>query len=358
MRLVIIAATTLVVLGATQGHSPKARPSCAFDLPLSPAMCRRLESGPHATGKSWISGATGTLLYTSQPLLSAIDIWSVTKKGFKLNGQLSVGAGNIPFGMTVDASQNLYVAISSFGSGTPSVEVFPRGATKPSTVYTSGLSAPTDVAVDGNGTLYVANLSQNEGSGCGAGSGPGGNVVEYDAGSTSPSRTIAGFPGCPSGIAVDSSGNAYLSYVYYPTSGFLQSDVIEYANKSTTGTALGLQPPGGPQIGGLQVASNGDLLVQNGQDDATVNQILTFPHGSTSPSNTIQYPGTGWGTAFKFFALMGNRIFAPAYVAPNFSYVAATPAEFAYPSGRQINVQSKLGSTGPFSYGFAVSPGE
>ena len=49
-------------------------------------------------------------------------------------------------------------------------------------------------------------------------------------------------------------------------------------------------------------------------DDATLNQILTFPHGSTKPSNTIQYPGTGWGTGFKFFALSGNRFYAPAYM--------------------------------------------
>jgi len=356
MRLVIIAAITLVALGAAHGESPKARPACAFDLPLSPAQCARLESGRHAGG-SWMSRSTGTLLYTSQPFLSAVDIWSVTKKGFKQTGQLSVGAGNIPLGLTVDASQNLYVAISTFGSGTSSVDVFPRGATKPSAVYTSGLSGPIDVAVDGNGTLYVANLKNPGGGGCGQGSGPGGSVVEYDAGSMTPSRTIAGFPGCPNGIAADSSGNAYLTYLYYPASGFVQSDVIEYPNKSTSGTPLGLQVPGGPDLGGIKVASNGDLLVENAQDDATLNQILTFPHGSTSPSNTIQYPGVGWGTGFKYFALMGNRIFAPAYVAPNFLYVATTPAEFAYPSGRELKVQGKLSSAVPFAYGFAISPG-
>jgi hypothetical protein len=297
----------------------------------------------------------GTLLYTSQPLLGAVDVWSVSATGFKSVGQLSVGTGNLPFGLTVDAHQNLYVAISTFGSGTPSVEVFPHGATKPSAVYTAGLKAPIDVAVDGKGTLYVTNRFSAGGGGCGASSGPGGSVVEYDAGSTSPSRTITGFPGCPVGIAADAKGNAYLTYVYYPATGtFLQSDVIEYPRKSTKGKPLGLQVPGGPQLGGIQIASNGNLVIQNVQDDATLNQILTFPPGSTKPSNTIQYPGTGWGTGFIFFALTGNRIFAPAYIAPNFSFIVSTPAEFAYPSGRQVAVQSKLG--GPFSYGFAVSP--
>jgi hypothetical protein len=138
----------------------------------------------------------------------------------------------------------------------------------------------------------------------------------------------------------------------------VQSDVTEYASKSTHGTALGLQVPGGPDLGGIQIASNGDVVVQNVEDDATLNQILTFPHGATKPSNTIQYPGTGWGTGFKFFALSGNRFYAPAYIVENFSDVATRPAQFAYPSGRELLVQKTISSTEPFAYGMAVSPGK
>ena len=105
------------------------------------------------------------------------------------------------------------------------------------------------------------------------------------------------------------------------------------------------------------MTSAGDIVVENGQADATLNQILTYTHGSTKPSNTIQYGGVGWGTGFKFFALLDDRLFAPAYVAESFSDVATTLAEFAYPSGRQRFVQTPLGSSQPFAYGIAVSPG-
>ncbi|HEY1867142.1 MAG TPA: hypothetical protein VGG70_02530, partial [Candidatus Cybelea sp.] len=97
---------------------------------------------------------------------------------------------------------------------------------------------------------------------------------------------------------------------------------------------------------------------ENVEDDATLNQILIYPHGSTKPSHTIQYPGVGWGTGFKFFALLGNRFFAPAYILENYSYVASRPAEFAYPSGHQLLVEKSLSASRPIAYGMAVSPGK
>jgi hypothetical protein len=134
------------------------------------------------------------------------------------------------------------------------------------------------------------------------------------------------------------------------------SDVTEYAYKSTHGTALGLQVPGGPALGGIQIASNGDVVVENVEDDATLNQVLSYPHGSKKPSSTIQYPGTGWGTSFKFFALSGNRFYAPAYIVESYLDVATRPAKFAYPSARELLVQKTSSSTEPFAYGMAVSP--
>ena len=360
MRLVIIAALTLLSIGAGHG-SPALRthPSCAFNLPLNAAQCQRLRAATGGAGASWgSSGTSSTLLYTSEPFDAAVDIWTVSAKALKSSGRLELGAGAVPLGLAVDTAQNLYVAIGTLGSGTPSVAVFPRGATKPSKTYTQGLTAPVDVAVDAHGTLYVANLANAGGGGCGEGSGPGGNVIEYAKGSMSPTRTIDDFIGCPEAIAVDSSANLYLTNLYYPATGFVQSDVTEYAYKLTHGKALGLQVPGGPDLGGIQIASNGDVVVQNVEDDATLNQILTFPHGSTKPSNTIQYPGTGWGTGFKFFALSGNRFYAPAYIVENFSDVVTRPAEFAYSSGRELLVQKTISSTEPFAYGMAVSPGK
>lgn len=357
--LLMSAAILVVCAGAAHGAAPTIGSRCVFAMQLTPAMCARLLAGPRMPARSRNdSRSNQTLVYSSQPFSGLVAISALGPRGFKPAGTLALPPQSIAFGLTVDAAQNLYVAISTLGSGTPSVEVFARGTTRPSKTFTDGLTAPIDVAVDSHGTLYVANLASSNGSGCGQGSGPGGNVVEYASGSTKPARIISGFPGCPQAVAVDARSDLYLTYLYYPSSGFVESDVIEYAYRSTKGQELNLQVPGGPQLGGIAVTSHGDLVIENVQADATLNQILTFPRGSKSPSSSIQYGGSGWGTAFKFFALLGDRLYAPAYVAQSFAYVAATPAAFAYPSGKQLFVQNPATGAGPWSYGFAVSPGE
>jgi hypothetical protein len=361
MKFITLVSVVLLSIGAARGSLRTAPAGCVFNLPLTATQCERLlESRRQTPARSWSSSRRNqTLVYASQTFSSAVSISALTATGFKPVGELALPSGGAPLGLTVDDSQNLYVAISPLGSsGTASVAVFPRGATKPSAVYTDGLSGPVDVAVDRHDTLYVANLANPGGGGCGQGSGPGGSVVEYSAGSTTPTRTISDFPGCPSAVAVDSKANLYLTYLYYPASGFAQSDVREYAYRSTHGKALHLHVPGGPELGGIAVTSAGDIVVENDQDDATLNQVLTFAQGSKKPLQTIQYGGVGWGTGFKYFALFGDRLFAPAYVVENFGYVVTTLAEFDYPSGREVFVQNPALTSLPFAYGIAVSPGK
>ncbi|MFY9738141.1 MAG: hypothetical protein WAK11_03720 [Candidatus Cybelea sp.] len=195
-RIFISAAIPVVCAGAAHGAAPSPHPLCAFNLPVTPAMCARLRNSPHWASRSWnASRSNETLVYTSQPFSGIVAISALGSKGFKPAGTLVLPSQSVALGLAVDASQNLYVAISTLGSGTPSVEVFPRGATQPNKTYTDGLTAPVDVAVDHYGTVYVANLASAHGSGCKQGSGPGGNVVEYASGSTTPTRTITGFPG-------------------------------------------------------------------------------------------------------------------------------------------------------------------
>jgi hypothetical protein len=360
MRFIAAAALALLSIGAAHAVRQTRPAGCAFNLPLTASQCQRLLQSRRAPGRSWSSSRQDqTLIYTSQTFSSVVTISALTAQGLKPAGQLALPSGGFPLGLTVDASQNLYVAISPLGSvGVASVAVYTRGATKPSEVYTSGLTGPIDVAVDRYGTLYVANLTNPSGGGCGQGSGPGGSVVEYAKGSTTPTRTITDFLGCPNAVAVDSNANLYLTYIYYPSSGFAQSDVRKYPDKSIDGKALHLRVAGGADFGGVAAASPGDVIVQNVQDDATLNQVLTFAHHAKRPTSAIQYGGEGWGTGFKFFALLGNQLFAPAYVAQSFGYVVTTLAEFKYPSGREVFVQNPALTSLPFAYGVAVSPGK
>jgi hypothetical protein len=360
MRAIGVAALALLSLGAVHAARQSMPAGCVFNLPLGTEQCQRLlHSRRLKPMRSWSpSHRDQTLIYASQPFSGVVTISALTAKGLKPVGELSLPSGGFPLGLTVDASQNLYVAISPAGSGAASVAVYPRGATTPSEIFTSGLSGPVDVAVDRHGTLYVANLANPDGGGCGQGSGPGGSVVEYAKGSTTPTRTIADFPGCPSAVAIDSNANLYLTYIYYPASGFTQSDVRKYPYQSVHGKALHLHVPGGSLFGGVAVNPAGDVVVENVQDDATLNQILTFAQGSGRPMRRIQYGGDGWGTGFKFFALLGHRLFAPAYVVESFGYVVTTLAEFEYPSGREVFVQNPALASLPFAYGIAVSPGD
>lgn len=359
IKLVTIAAITALFIGATREAPHNWRTACLFNLPLDGAQCARLrESTRGAPGRSWSSSnSEETLVYSSQPYSGSVTISAVAERSFEAVGSLTLPSGSAPLGLTVDSAQNLYVAISPLGSGTASVEVFPRGATQPSKVYTQGLTGAEDVAVDKNGTLYVANLADPGGGGCTQGSGLGGSVVEYAAGSMTPTSTIADFPGCPEGVAVDANANLYLTYLYYRTSGFPQSNVREYATGSTKGRTLHLRAPQGNQFGGIAITNNGDIVVENTQADGTLSQLLTFPQGKKRPSNIVQYGGEGWGIGFKFFALLGRKLFAPAYIAEGFSYVFTTPAEFDYPTGNQRFVENPALTSLPFAYGFAASPG-
>lgn len=359
MAPIAIAVLALLLIGAAREVRHAAQSVCPFNLPLTAAKCERLlELGRRTPARSWsLSRQDQTLVYASQPFSSAVTISAVTENGFKPVGEIALQSGEYPLGLTVDASQNLYVAISPLTTGTASVAVFPRGATQPSKVYTDGLTGPVDVAVDGQGTVYVANLTKPGGGGCDQGSGPGGSVVEYAKGSTTPTRTITDFPGCPSAIAVDSNASLYLTNTYYVSSSFTKSDVRKYPYQSTRGRSLHLHVPGGRLFGGIAVPSAGDILVENVQADATLNQILTFAHHSKTPVGAIQYGGDGWGDGFKFFAVLGDRLFAPAYVAEGFGYIATTIAEFKYPSGHLVFVQNPALTSLPFAYGFAVSPG-
>jgi len=124
----------------------------------------------------------------------------------------SLGGGSItaPTLLAVDGSGNVYVSdFNNSGNGDESVKVMSNTCTSSACVSTLGnyygLMGPYGVAVDGSGNVYVAN-SGNHGSGT--------TVSEFHAGCTSSSCEVSllgtGFND-PGGAAVDSSGNVYIA---------------------------------------------------------------------------------------------------------------------------------------------------
>jgi sugar lactone lactonase YvrE len=321
-------------------------PPCIFHLATDPNACaRQIRAVERPRTKRWISATAGqTLLYVSEPFGSAVSISTVGANAITQSGELTFD-GAIPFSLAVGPSKNLYVALLN-PSGPPSVEVFPRGSTKPSKVYTDGVTGPLDVAVDPHGTLYVANFVSS--STC--------NVLEYAKGSLKPTAVITDVPGCPNGVAVDASSNLYVTYIYYPATGPWQTGVMRYARGSTKGTRLNLKASGRNDFYGIAVDAKGNLVIANEAQDGMLYQILIFPRGSRAPAGGMAY-GDGWFPLF--FTLDGNRLFAPAYLeqgTASLMTIGDEPAEFDYPGGRERLVESPTLADPAFYYAFAISP--
>ena len=339
--------STLSVGAAHDVGAPGQR-GCALSSLRDFIECMRSShSHERSHRRSWVMTSSGkTFLYASEPFNGAVSILSVDSKGLRVVGNLAFNSF-LPIGVAVDASQNLYVSLVPLAGQQGAVDVFPRGATKPSRIYTKGLTQAEYVTVDSQGTVYVANFSDSSG-GC--------SVVEYAKHSMKPTAVITGIPGCIDGLTVDSSENLYVTYVAYPSSGGIQSDVLKFTPGSKNGVALDLKAPGGNLFWGVAIDAKNDVVVMNDLEIGTVNQILVFPSGSTRPKQTLQY-GLGWYP--EEFALRGNRLFAPAFMVnelPPGAVPNGEPAEFDFPSGRELLVESpKLLNPG-YYFGYAVSP--
>lgn len=144
----------------------------------------------------------GTLYVLNEPAAAG---W-VTEfpAGKRKASQIITKGINTPAFCAIDSSGNLWVT----NIGGPNVSEYRKGSTKPSSIITKGIVYPDGIAIDHSGNMYVAN-HYTETSG-GDTFGPG-NVVVYAAGSKSPSRTITNGVVSPVGIAVDGVGTLYVT---------------------------------------------------------------------------------------------------------------------------------------------------
>lgn len=109
-----------------------------------------------------------------------------------------------PNALLTDAQANLYVS-NAFGgpNGTGSITIYAPPYTGTPTTIASGINNPGAFALDAAGDLWVANQ---------AGNGPNGTIAEYAPPfGGKPIRSLSGFTGVPTGIALDTNGNLFVT---------------------------------------------------------------------------------------------------------------------------------------------------
>jgi len=204
------------------------------------------------------------------------------------------GVFTAPVALAVDGNGDVYVAL-----GNTVKEMLAVNGSVPASpviVTVAEMLLPQGLAVDASGNLYVS-------GGCGGTVSPGtrcGFVEEFLAvnGVVSPSSTVAilpVFPSGPGGVAVDRSGNVYVS-----DTGNSQIDEILATNGSVSINSavrvfVHLSSPGG-----ISVDNTGNVFVSSPTAN-TVYEVQT-----ANGSNTLSTIGTGFSLPFGV-AVDGNE---------------------------------------------------
>lgn len=186
---------------------------------------------------------------------------------------------NQPSSLKLDTLGDLYV---SNQGGQSITEFAPNANGDPSPIRTisgpsSGLSYPTAIALDANNNVFVANQGRVV----------AGSVTEYTSASdTTPAFTIVDAnTNNASGIALDASGNVYVSNIN-------ANAITEYAAgtpnvlATLSGSSTGLNGPAG-----IRFDSNGNLFVAE-TASSTVSVFGPNPSGNAVPLRVINGAST------------------------------------------------------------------
>jgi len=206
-------------------------------------------------------------LYVTGETSKAVYIYDLAGFGTHLIGRITKGISQ-PFGLALDANGTLYVANQHASRGGHGyVTVYPPRATTPSLTLSQGLIDPQSVAVAADGDVYVANR--------GDGSAPAGIAI-FPAGTTTMSNYITSdLLQKPIQDFFDAAGDLYISD---PITG-----VSMIPAGSTNPIALGLQ--GLAQATGIALdPETGDLFVDNYGNGY---ELLAYAPGSVAPTRTL-----------------------------------------------------------------------
>ena len=251
-------------------------------------------------------------IYVSDYSSNTIDIYPAAGKNQKPTGTITNGISG-PLGTCVDGAGTLYVANISNNT----VTSYLKGQTTPAKTFS--VAQPIGCVVDGKGTLYIAAYAQNL-------------ITEFDKGANSPSRTIS--INNPEGLWLDNALHLYASY--NGTDGM--GHVMEFNHKATTGTDLGITVS---FAGDVRLDPSGNLLLGD-----QINLVIqVYAPGTTTPARTLNLNSN---SPYKFTFNKSATLLDIA------AYNTDTVPIFKYSSDSQVNTLSGLASV----YGVSFSPHE
>jgi hypothetical protein len=207
-------------------------------------------------------------LYVNGENYNVVYVYDLDREGMPQIGKITDGI-SAPFGMTLDPQGTLYV-VSQHGTGSAPgwVTIYPAGATSPALTLSQGLVNPQGVAVDASGNVYVTNR------------GPSPGIAIYVAGQSTLSAYIVDpLISRPIQDVFDGGGNLFFSD---PDTG-----VSEIPNGSQTVMSLGLQ--GLTHATGIALdPNNGDLFVNDWLGRSGKYRTYVYAPGSQSPDHRLQ----------------------------------------------------------------------
>ncbi len=239
------------------------------NVPLSAPVPNAAQS--HATFRGRSGGEFDGKVFVSDLVNDTVWICPANfydiRNGFTSpTGQLA--AVSNPVQIAVDRDGTIYVAnAQTDATGAGSITIYPRGHTTPTRTLTTGLNTSLGVAVDSAGTVYVSNKLLA-------------SVVVFPKGASAPSATITANLKGPDGLAVDRAGDLFIA-------DSSANDVLELKHGATTPQSLRLSGLLRPT--GIAVGSHDDIYVANVMGGSSYIGVYA-PH-ATKPSRTLRVRG-------------------------------------------------------------------
>lgn len=270
---------------------------------------------PSAPGMENAAGAPRGDRYAGAVFVSDLSndtVWICPANGNDIRSGYLAPTGQLlgvsePMQLAVDAEGTIYVAnAQTDASGAGAVTEYPRGAMSPVRTLTTGLNTSTGVAVDSAGTVYVSNKYL-------------GTIVVFAKGKETPKETITANLTGPDGLAVDKSDDLFIA-------DGSSNEVLELVHGSKRPHSLHLAALSRPI--GVAVDSHGNLFVSNLLGASST--VAMYPPGSTNPKLTMVVPGPVYGSE--------NTVGEPAMLSvtrPGDILIASAPISLALIGGKQ-----------------------